>query len=94
MEQEQDSTNKTTYWDVQVRAIGALKAIGIYHQLEDRLEPMKILRKIMKLGRNPNLIAPRIQELRNAFEAVTNVVAWRVHGYEPPSKGGKYVKGG
>ena len=88
----EEETRPETYWDAQVRAITALRSIGIIYKLDQRIPPMKVIRQIYKLSKNKNLIGPQIAALQEALNAVSYLVQWRVHGLEPPSKDEKYVK--
>ena len=90
--QEEETPKKSSYWDAQVRAIQALKNIGIVYLMEDRIAPMKCIRKIYKLAKNPNLVQPQLVALQEAMNAVSAVVAWRTAGYEPKHNGKKYIK--
>lgn len=91
-EKEQTTEKRSTYWDAQVRAIASLKNIGVVYKIEDRIEPMKCIRKIYKLAKNPNLIQPQLAALAEAMNAVTTIVAWRTNGFEPKHDGKKYIK--
>lgn len=81
------------YWQAQLDAISALKQAKIAnYALNDRIEPMKMMRAIAKAWANPDALG--LEEQRELLviceKAITYVVYLRTNGLEPSHKNNRY----